>query len=135
MAKGAKAKGSAAERELLDILFDHGFAVIRAAGSGSTQHDACDLVAGRSGKSLAIEVKACVGASQYISSEQMEELRTFAAAFGAEAIVAVKWTRKGWGVLGADKLRKTGKHWAVQQKEMQPLDEWLAAQRIGFELH
>ena len=37
MAKGAKAKGSSAERELLHTLVSHGFAVIRAAGSGSTQ--------------------------------------------------------------------------------------------------
>ena len=83
MAKGAKAKGSAAERELLDILFSQGYAVIRAAGSGSTQHDACDLIAGRSGKSLAIEVKACAGARQYIATEQMQELLAFAAAIGS----------------------------------------------------
>lgn len=134
MAKGAKAKGSAAERELLDVLFDHGYAVLRAAGSGSTQHDACDLIAGRGGKALAIEVKACAGASQYISAEQMQELLDFSAAFGAEAIVAVKWTRKGWGVLPAAKLRKTGKHWAVQQKDMEPLADWLAHERLGFTL-
>jgi Holliday junction resolvase len=130
--KGAKAKGSAAERELLDTLFEHGYAVLRAAGSGSTQHDACDLVAGRGGKAYAIEVKACAGTQQYISAEQMQELLTFAAAFGAEPLVAVKWTRRGWGILSAEKLRKTGKHWAVQQSDMETLPNWLTHQTMGF---
>jgi Holliday junction resolvase len=123
---GAKAKGSAAERELLDILFSHGFAVIRAAGSGSTSHDACDLVAGKAGRAFAIEVKACVNGKQYISAAQMQELQMFSTAFGAEPIVAVKWTRKGWTVAPADKVKQTGKHFGITQTEMTPLAEWLA---------
>ncbi len=137
---GAKKKGSAAERELLDTLFGDGFAVIRAAGSGSTQHDACDLIAGRTGKSYAIEVKACVNSKQYISAEQMAELFAFSKAFGAQAIVAVKWTRKGWSICPAEQLKSTGKdgtgkHFGITQAEMEPLKEWLAHQRLGFELH
>jgi Holliday junction resolvase len=122
---GAKAKGSAAERQLLDTLFGHGFAVVRAAGSGSTSHDACDLVAGRQGRAYAIEVKACINGKQYISAEQMRELTTFAKAFGATALVAVKWTRKGWSILPASEIRQTGKLYGVTQAEMQPLAEWL----------
>jgi len=135
MVKGRKAKGSSAERELLDKLFSVGFAVIRAAGSGSTSHDACDLVAGRAGKSYAIEVKACAGKKQYISSEQMQELFTFSKAFGAQSIVAVKFTRKGWFVLAAGKLKRTGKLYGVSKEEMHLLDDWIKAETIGFDIH
>ena len=119
MGKGAKQKGSSAERELLDTLWENGFAVIRAAGSGSTSHDACDLIAGKNGKSLAIEVKACAGSKQYINAAQMKELLAFSQAFGASPYVAVKWTRKGWSILEAKKLKQTGKHYGVAQSEME----------------
>ena len=125
MVKGTKAKGSAAERELLDILWENGFAVIRAAGSGSTSHDACDLIAGKNGKSLAVEVKACINSIQYISKEQMHELLTFSTAFGATPYVAVKWTRKGWSIIEATKLQTQGKYFGVKQSQMTPLEEWL----------
>jgi holliday junction resolvase Hjr len=131
---GTKRKGSAAERELLDTLWENGFAVIRAAGSGSTSHDACDLIAGKGGKALAIEVKACGGNKQYISREQMNELLMFSNAFGAAPIVAVKWTRKGWGIIEATKMKQTGKHWGVLREEMVPLSEWLKVITIGFDV-
>jgi Holliday junction resolvase len=71
-------------------------------------------------------VKACVNGKQYISAEQMHELKTFATAFGAQALVAVKWTRKGWSILPAEKVQQTGKHFGVKQAEMEPLADWLA---------
>lgn len=123
-----KNKGSAAERELLHTLVKHQFAVVRAAGSGSTSTDACDLVAGKAGKAFAIEVKACVGARQYLQDEQVSELRRFAIAFGAQAIIAVKWTRRGWGVLPLEKIDHTGKMYAVSENLMEPLESWLASQ-------
>jgi holliday junction resolvase Hjr len=134
MAKGAKGKGSSAERELLHTLWGNGFAVLRTAGSGSTQHDACDLIAGRSGHAFAIEVKACGGGKQYIEAAQMKELMDFSTAFGATPIIAVKWTRKGWGIIDATKMKGTGKMFGVVQSDMTPLADWLAAVRIGFEV-
>lgn len=135
MAKGAKAKGSSAERELQHTLVDQGFAVIRAAGSGSATVDACDLIAGKAGRSYAIEVKSCGSARQYISREQMSELRNFSTAFGASAILAVKWTRRGWGVIDATTLISDGKLFAVKQEQMKPLAEWLKTIAIGFDVH
>lgn len=135
MAKGAKAKGSSAERELQHLLVAHGFAVIRAAGSGSATVDACDLIAGKAGKSFAIEVKSCAGARQYIAREQMAELLSFSTAFGATPIIAVKWTRKGWGVLEATAMRTEGKLFGVKQDQMRPVADWLKAIAIGFDVH
>lgn len=135
MGNGAKAKGSSAERELQHTLVNNGFAVIRAAGSGSATVDACDLIAGKTGRSFAIEVKACAGQKQYISREQMTELRNFSNAFGATAIVAVKWTRRGWGIIDANKLVSEGKYFGVKQAEMQLLADWLKTVTIGFEVH
>lgn len=121
----AKAKGSSAERELQHTLVAAGFAVVRAAGSGSATVDACDLVAGKAGNSFAIEVKACASDRQYISREQMTELRSFAQAFGAHATIAVKWTRRGWGVIDANQLVSEGKYFGVKQPQMIPLARWL----------
>lgn len=132
---GAKAKGSAAERELLHLLITHGFAVIRAAGSGSTSEDACDLIAGKEGRSLAIEVKACAGKKQYISPAQMKELLAFSTAFGAAPWIAVKWTRKGWGFIPATTLKTEGKYFGVKQDEMTTLADWIKTQTIGFDVH
>ncbi len=130
-----KSKGSAAERELLHTLVSHGFAVVRAAGSGSTSVDACDLVAGTAGKAFAIEVKACVASRQYFQDEQMKELQRFADAFGAQPILAVKWTRRGWGIAPLAKADNTGKMHAISQAQMQPLDEWIKIIRLGFDVH
>jgi holliday junction resolvase Hjr len=130
MVKNAKGKGSSAERELLHTLWGNGYAVLRVAGSGSTQFDACDLIAGKGGKSYAIEVKACGGTKQYISSEQMAELQRFAAAFGATPMIAVKWTRRGWGVTEAVKLQSTGKLFGVNQAEMTKLADWMGNQQL-----
>jgi Holliday junction resolvase len=130
-----KSKGSAAERELLAKLWQNQFAVLRVAGSGSTKFDACDLIAGHAGKAYAIEVKACAGTKQYVSAEQMAELNRFATAFGATALIAVKWTRKGWGVINASEMQSSGKHFGISKNQMKPLTDWLNEQTIGFSVH
>lgn len=131
----AKQKGSTAERDLLDMLWTAGFAVLRTAGSGSTSHDACDLIAGKSGTAYAIEVKVCQGKKQYVDAAQVKELLNFSTAFGATPILAVKFLRRGWHVLDGRKLEQTGKHYGASLEQMQPLDDWLKTQLMGFEVH
>lgn len=108
-----KAKGSNAERELLHSFWEHGIACMRAAGSGSTRHPCPDLIAGTPLRKLAIECKATGNVKQYLSQQQIAELRTFSTLFAAEPWIAVRfdhYSKKdelGWYFLTLDDLRET----------------------------
>ena len=64
-------KGARVERELSKYFKDHGFLVVRAAGSG---FNTPDLLIFKKGKQFALEVKAHESSSLYISKAQMEDL-------------------------------------------------------------
>jgi Holliday junction resolvase len=46
-----------AEYKLVDRLWDEDWAVVRSAGSGTTQKDSCDIVAVKDGRTVFFEVK------------------------------------------------------------------------------
>lgn len=91
-----KAKGSRAERELFHKLWEEGFAVVRAAGSGSTTRPSPDLIASNGKKTFAIECKSVKGGKKYFSREELEQLQLFSHTFGAEAWLAIRFDTKGW---------------------------------------
>ncbi|MSR86401.1 Holliday junction resolvase, partial [Candidatus Woesearchaeota archaeon] len=80
-----KSKGTRAERELFHQLWEEGFGVVRAAGSGSTSRPSPDLLASNGKKTFAIECKSVKGEKKYFSAEELEQLHIFANTFGAEA--------------------------------------------------
>ena len=108
-----KAKGSKAERELLHAFWQHGYACMRAAGSGSIGHPCPDLIAGTPTRKLAIECKATGSTKQYLEQQQVAELRQFCQIFGAEPWIAVRfdhYSKKdqlGWYFLTLDDLKET----------------------------
>ncbi|MCD6590000.1 Holliday junction resolvase [Candidatus Woesearchaeota archaeon] len=104
-----KAKGSDAERELVHLLWNHGWSAARIAGSGSIKHPAPDIIAGRKGKLWVIECKTVEDLPKYFSLKEIRELEEFASRMGATPMVAVKVARKGWFILDSRKLRKTSK--------------------------
>jgi Holliday junction resolvase len=104
-----KAKGSNAERELVHRFWAvQGWAACRIAGSGSMRYPAADVLAAGQGKTLAIECKACAGDTQYLTPEDTEQLRAFAAFFGAEPWVAVRFARTDWEFFHPDVLDESG---------------------------
>ena len=92
----SKRKGSGYERELLRMFFDSGFSGVRVAGSGCSSMPSPDLVIGKNGSALAVEVKSTINDFVYISQEQLSNLLSFANVFGAKPMVAVKFISKGW---------------------------------------
>lgn len=102
-----KAKGSNAERELLHMLWDTGWAVIRAAGSGSIPLPSPDLIAGKAGRTLMIECKVTASSIQYFDIIEIQELEECAKRFGAEPWVAVKFNREGWYFVPTTNLENT----------------------------
>ena len=90
-----KKRGSDAERELLHLLSEKGWAVARVAGSGMISETNCDLFAGNGKKKYAVEVKISSNSKKYLDREQIDGLMDFAKNFGLNPIVAIKFLRKG----------------------------------------
>jgi Holliday junction resolvase len=113
-----KQKGSNAERELLFMLFNKGFAVSRVAGSGSSQLPTPDVLAFKAGKALAIECKTKKGEYLNIREEQVEELKLWEKLSGLKAYVAWRLGKDEWFFIGIDKLNKTKKAYSIKREEI-----------------
>jgi Holliday junction resolvase len=109
-------RGIREERELIHRLDSLGFAVLRAPASGSrTRLDRPDILAGRKGFILAIEVKTSKKATFYIRKESVDQLVRFSGRFGAKPYVAIKFKHKGldWFLIEPENLIKTVKGYKV----------------------
>jgi Holliday junction resolvase len=104
----SKAKGSRAERELLHMFWEHHFWCIRVAGSGSMPLPCPDLLAGKKGKSLAVECKSSKADRIYIEPKQIEELQAFAKGFGAESWIGVRFNNMDWYFVHPKNLGRNG---------------------------
>lgn len=117
-----KKKGSKGEHAVMDIFILHGYGVVRAAGSGTSQYPSPDLVAGKILKyenrsariTLGIEVKTKEAEKVYIEKKQINELKQFCETFGATPLVIVKM-KKDWGVFALSMLRETEKSWVADK--------------------
>ncbi len=87
-----KAKGTKAERDLLDRLWAHGIAAVRVAGSGSTSHPSSDIIAGYKGRLAIIEVKTTSKEVVYIPQEEVNSMMRLASIMGGDCWLAVKFS-------------------------------------------
>lgn len=115
MVFGFKSKGSKAERDLINILWGSGYAAIRAAGSGIQRFPSPDILAGKKGRVLVIEVKSTKSDSKYIDGQQIEELKNFSLNFGGVGLVACKFGAD-WKFFSLDKLEQTKKGYYLARK-------------------
>lgn len=103
--------GANHERQLLNRLKGAGYVGIRAAKSTCP-----DLVVGRGGRIFAIECKYVKGDSVYLPKSEVEFLNGFAATFGCEAMLAVKFGRAEWVFLNAGEIKANGNGYCVIKK-------------------
>ena len=109
-----KAKGSKAERELLDILTQNGWRAARDAGSGVNDNSPCDLFAAKMGRrGFVIEAKSSKKSSIYITKEQINDFVLFSQMIGLTPAIALRFNREGWFFISPHQLKDTGKFWAV----------------------
>lgn len=101
-----KSKGINAERELLHKFWANGFVAMRAPASGAMKYPCPDLLVGNALRKLAIECKTTKAATQYISADQIDNLKKFSNIFAAEAWVAVKFARE-WYFLNLEDIKQT----------------------------
>lgn len=111
-----KTKGSEAERELLHMFWQKGFAAIRSAGSGSMKYPGPDLIVGNKIRRLAIECKSTKKEKKYLSSYDIGQLTEFCSVFGAEPWFAVRFARKDWLFLSPEDIEKTKKGFVIDNK-------------------
>jgi len=110
-----KAKGSNAERELVHLFWNNGWAAARIAGSGSTTLPSPDIIASSAHRSLVIECKATASKIQYFTRKEIFELAEFAARSNAEPWVAVRFNRDAWYFCPAHTLEETSSQHKLSQ--------------------
>jgi Holliday junction resolvase len=113
---GAKQKGTGAERELVHLLWAASWAASRVAGSGSIKYPVPDILASKDNRQLAIECKVTKGDSQYLTKEEVADLREYARITGAEPFIAVRFAREDWRFLSPDDLDVTPTQFVVSKK-------------------
>ena len=90
-------KGVRGERELINLLWSHGYAALRAPASGAASRTPRpDILAGNSKlrRHLAFELKVTHKKVIYVSKEQIAGLTEFAKRFGCKPYLGVKFTAK-----------------------------------------
>ncbi|MFC6719571.1 Holliday junction resolvase Hjc [Natrialbaceae archaeon GCM10025810] len=93
----SQAKGDRRERELVNMLDEAGFAVMRAPASGSaTERELPDVLAGDGDDFYAIEAKSSSGNPIYLTGEEVEALIYFSRNFGAKPRIGARFDREDW---------------------------------------
>ena len=112
-----KTRGCNYERQLVDLLYNRGFAAVRVAGSGARSTPSPDIVACRNGKILAIECKTSKRNQVYISEDQIKQLVGYSETAGARALVAVKFRQREWHFVHPSEIPKTNGSHLVLSKD------------------
>lgn len=105
--RNKKAKGTAAENELIHEFWDNQWVCVRVAGSGSTKYPAPDLLASRGDRKIVMEVKVVNDIKKYFTGQEIRDLEFFSSKFGAEAWVGVKFAENQWHFIPTSELEIT----------------------------
>lgn len=105
--RNKKAKGTAAENELIHKFWDNEWVCVRVAGSGSTQFPSPDLLASRGDKKIVMEVKVVNDTKKYFKSQEILDLNFFAEKFATESWVGVKFEGNQWFFIPTSELEET----------------------------
>ena len=112
-----KAKGSKAERELLEMFTQNCWREARIAGSGVNDNSPCDLIAAKLGKKAhAVECKSSKKPIIYISKSQIEDFILFSSIMGLKPVIAARFNYEGWLFIDPKHLKDTGKFFSIPLK-------------------
>jgi len=104
-------KGINAERQLVNLFWQHDFAAIRipASGAGAKNYPKPDIIAGNGKKYYAFEVKTTTSEKIYVPDNEIKDLISFAHKFGSTPYLAVKFTKKSreWRFFNLSDLQQT----------------------------
>ncbi len=108
-----KNKGSNAERELVRMFWEAGWAAVRVAGSGLTKNPNPDVLAANKLRRLSIECKTTKQINKYFSEEDIKQIKDFSEKFGTEAWFGIKINTMKWYFISVEDLEKTEKGYKV----------------------
>lgn len=90
-------KGSRAERELVNKLWENGFAVMRSPASGSgRKHPQPDILVSDGNNIFGIETKSTSSDVIYVKKNEIKKLKEFCDKFGCEALIGIRFDWHGW---------------------------------------
>jgi len=124
-------KGTDTERELCTLLWEKGFATLRAPASGSIDRPSPDVVAikqkhqlsqydGSAAYPYAIELKANADGTAYFDSHEITELEEWADRAGAEAYIIIKpdlRSFESWLVYHTSELNTTDNGYSIGKQD------------------
>jgi holliday junction resolvase Hjr len=108
-----KSKGINAERDLIHMFWNSGWAAVRTPASGSMRAPSPDVIAGNRIRVLAIECKTSKDKCKYFSPEDLQDLKDFSAIFGAEPWVGLRFNNEKWYFISPEDLNKTNTGFSV----------------------
>jgi Holliday junction resolvase len=108
-------KGARGERELLNALYDKGFSVVRAAGSGVNSISP-DIIAVKSGRGMVFECKAWDRGSLSIDHEKFESLRSWRDNALMETYMAWRMNGQGWYFIKLEEMTRNDRSYTVTKK-------------------
>lgn len=116
----SNAKGNRRERELVNLLYDNDWGVMRAPSSGSaTERELPDVIAGNAEYFYVIEAKSSSGDPIYLTEEEVDALLFFAEKFGGYARVGARFDREKWTFFNPRALHRTpGDNYRVKQEDL-----------------
>lgn len=117
-------KGARSERELLGILSNAGFSVLRSAGSGVNALSP-DLIAVRKGKVIAIECKAWNRGSISLDPMQYDKLVEWKTNTQFPTFVAWRMNGSGWFFIELEEFTKGKSNWNVTRRKVLGLNRKL----------
>lgn len=110
-------KGSRTERELVNLLWKSGFAVMRSPASGSgRKHPQPDILASNGERTVGIETKATSGKAVYVGKDEVSKLREFCDSFGCEPMIGVRFDRMDWLFVSPEDCDRTEKSLKVTRE-------------------
>jgi len=116
-----KSRGSAAERELVHMFWDAGWAAFRAPASGGMNVELPDVIAGNALRKVGIEVKLTKDTKKYFTKREVEDLLIFCNKFGCECWLGVKFLRKPWRFMSPEDCRQTGASYVVSVEDTEKI--------------
>lgn len=114
-------KGDRRERELVNLLDDGRWAVMRApASGGGTKRELPDVLCGDGNVFYAIELKSSNGDPIYIDEEEVNGLKFFADNFGAIDMIGVRFDRCDFYFFDPDELYRTNSgNYRVKKEDLE----------------
>jgi len=116
MAFGTYVKGARAERELIHYFSEHGFEVIRAAGSGVNSLSP-DLLAFKAGRQYAIECKAWDKTSLSFEKGRFAGMKRWEEVTGITYLIGWRVSRDGWYFFPVHLLEEQKKNYTITLKK------------------